>query len=570
MSVNLNFLEKIKSEIKKDFTPKLFVVLREGISKEQIIKDIFAGTITGIVAIPLAIAFAIASGVTPEKGLITAFIAGFIISFFGGSRVQIGGPTGAFVVIVYDIVLKYGIDGLTFATFCAGILLIIFGFIKLGNLLRYFPFTIIVGFTTGIAVIIFSSQIRDFLGLNISSVPSDFIDKWIVYIENIQTFNLWAFLIGILSILIVVITPKFTKLIPGSLLAIILTTLIVKFFNIPVETIGSRFGDIGNKGISIIFFNIDFSKIKELINPIISIALLGGIESLLSAAVADGMIGGKHKPNIELVAQGFANCMSALFGGIPATGAIARTSTNVKNGGRTPIAGITHALILFIVYLFAFNYVKLVPMATLAGILIVVAYNMSELHLFFDMMKISKSDTIVLLLTFFLTVIFDLVLAIEVGMIFAAFLFIKRVIDSSNINIKNIIEVDEIEEEKIEEKIDNLKNKDTKIFKNIILYEIIGPFFFGQAQEFVEYLSKGDKKKKYLILNMRRVPFIDATGLHRLKDIIYTTNKEKRMIILIEMNDNVKKVITENIENEKFLYFNNIDEALEFIKKFSE
>ncbi|MCX8057882.1 MAG: SulP family inorganic anion transporter [Spirochaetes bacterium] len=556
--------DSLINNIKKDFIPKFFIILfKEGITKEQLIKDIFAGIITGIVAIPLAIAFAIASGVSPEKGLITAFIAGFIISFLGGSRVQIGGPTGAFVVIIYDIILKYEINGLIFATFCAGILLIIFGLIKLGNLLRYFPFTIIVGFTTGIAVIIFASQVKDFLGLNINEIPSDFIDKWIVYFNNLNTINYRAVIIGTLSILIVVLTPKITKIIPGSLLAIIITTLIVKFFNLPVETIGTRYGDIKAGSFSLQFIKIDFGKIKYLISPIISISLLGAIESLLSATVADGMIGGKHKPNIELVAQGIANCFSAIFGGIPATGAIARTSTNVKNGGRTPVAGMTHAILLLIVYLFAFKYVKLIPMATLAGILIFVAYNMSEIHLFFDMMKINKADTIVLLITFFLTVIFDLVIAIEVGMIFASFLFIKNVIDSSNINISNIIDINNEDEEKI---ID-LSNK--WALKNTIIYEIIGPFFFGQAQEFVEYLSKGDRNKKYLILNMKRVPFIDATGLHRLKDMINITYKEKRMIILVEMNDNVKRVVLENIDNEKFLFFDTLEKAIEFVNKFN-
>lgn len=558
-------IKKLFGNLKNEFTPKLFVVLDEGISKEQLFKDIFAGIITGIVAIPLAIAFAIASGVSPEKGLLTAFIAGFIISFLGGSRVQIGGPTEAFVVIVYGIVEKYGINGLIFSTFFAGLLLILFGFLRLGTLLKYFPYTVIVGFTTGIAFIIFSSQIKDFFGLNIGNLPSDFIEKWIIYIKNFNSINIYSVLIGVITIIIIIIFQRYFKNIPGSLVAIIVTTVIVKIFNFPVETIGSRFGDISTSSFKIIIPSLNFSQIKELLNPIISIALLGGIESLLSATVADGMIGGKHKPNIELVAQGVANCFSALFGGIPATGAIARTSTNVKNGGRTPIAGIVHAFVLFIVYFFAYKYVKLIPMACLAGILFYVSYNMAEFHLFFSMMKISKHDTIVLLITFFITVIFDLVLAIQLSMILSAFLFIKRVIDSSNVNIfENIIDLKDTDQESL------IQIQNDKIFKSIIIYKIIGPFFFGQAQEFVENLSKCDKNKKYVILKMKRVPFIDATGIHRLKDIINKMYKEKKDVIIVELNENAKNTIIENIDNNKFKIFEDIDSFINYLKSLNK
>src|SRR5690606_28559367 len=394
------------------FTPKLFSVLKEGITREQLIMDLVAGLIVGVVALPLAIAFAIASGVSPEKGLVTAIVAGAIISAFGGSRVQIGGPTGAFIVIVYAIVQDHGVAGLTIATFIAGFLIIIMGIARMGNLLKYIPYPLIVGFTSGIAVIIFSSQIKDFFGLPIESVPADFVAKWVVYLQHMDEVNWISFVIALSTVLIGLYFHKVTGKVPGSLVAIILSTLAVSVFDLPVATIGSVYGEIPRGLPAPAIPSLSYETIKQLIQPAIAIALLGGIESLLSAVVADGMTGSRHRSNAELVAQGAANIMSALFGGIPATGAIARTATNIRNGGRTPLAGIFHALVLLLIMVSLAPYARLIPMACLAGILVVVAYHMSEWHNFVSLLKSNKMDVAVLLVTFFLTVLVDLVVAI--------------------------------------------------------------------------------------------------------------------------------------------------------------
>jgi SulP family sulfate permease len=394
------------------FTPKLFSIIKEGISKEQLQKDIVAGLIVGIVALPLAIAFAIASGVSPDKGLITAIIAGLVTSVLGGSRVQIGGPTGAFIVIVYAIVQAHGVNGLIIATFMAGLILIAMGLARIGNLLKFIPYPLIVGFTSGIAVISFSSQVKDFFGLPIESVPADFIEKWEVYAMHSYSINWIAVVIALGTILVAFNFHRLTNKIPGSIVAILLSTIAVYFFKLPVSTIETSFGDIPNHLSWPTIPHISFDTVKALIQPAFAIALLGGIESLLSAVVADGMIGGRHRSNAELVAQGTANCFSAMFGGIPATGAIARTATNVRNGGRTPIAGITHAIVLLLIMLLIAPFAKLIPMACLAGILIVVAYHMSEWRQFSSLLKGNKSDVLILLVTFFLTVFFDLVIAI--------------------------------------------------------------------------------------------------------------------------------------------------------------
>src|SRR5690554_1479027 len=419
------------------FTPKFFSLLKKGISKEQLQKDLIAGVIVGIVALPLAIAFAIASGVSPDKGLVTAIIAGLIISILGGSRVQIGGPTGAFIVIVYAIVQEFGVDGLIIATFMAGIILIGMGLARFGNLLKFIPYPLIVGFTSGIAVIIFSSQIKDFFGLSIETVPADFIEKWKIYALHFESINWAAVGIAIGTIILALNFQKVSKKIPGSIIAIVASTLAVYFFNIPVSTIETAFGDIPSKISMPTFPDLDFATIQKLIQPAFAIALLGGIESLLSAVVSDGMIGGRHRSNAELVGQGVANCMSAMFGGIPATGAIARTATNVKNGGRTPIAGITHALVLLVIMLVLAPFAKLIPMACLAGILIVVAYHMSEWRQFRSLLKGNKADVLILLTTFLLTVLFDLVIAIQIGIVLSSFLLMKRMSDSTTVQVAN-------------------------------------------------------------------------------------------------------------------------------------
>lgn len=417
----------------KQFTPKFFSLLKGGITKEQLLKDITAGVIVGIVALPLAIAFAIASGVSPDKGLITAIVAGLIISVLGGSRVQIGGPTGAFIVIVYAIVQKHGVDGLIIATFMAGFIMIAMGLARLGTLLKYIPYPLIVGFTSGIAVIIFSSQIKDFFGLPIDTVPADFIEKWQLFALHYNQINWIAVAIAAFTVIISFQFRRVTSKVPGSIVAILVCTLAVYWLKLPVDTIETTFGDIPNHLSMPSIPHINFKIVKELIEPAFAIALLGGIESLLSAVVSDGMIGGRHRSNMELVAQGAANCFSAMFGGIPATGAIARTATNVKNGGRTPIAGIVHALVLLLIMLVLAPLAKLIPMACLAGILVVVAYHMSEWRQFKSLLKGNKSDILVLLVTFFLTVVFDLVIAIEIGIVLSSFILMRRMSKSLSI-----------------------------------------------------------------------------------------------------------------------------------------
>lgn len=508
------------------FRPKLFSILRSGIDKKQISKDILAGIVVGIVALPLAIAFAVASGVSPEKGIITAVVAGFLISFLGGSRVQIGGPTGAFIVILYGIIEQYGIDGLIISTILAGIILIVMGVLKLGALLKYFPHPLIVGFTSGIAIVIFSTQIKDALGLDIQKVPSDFIDKWTLYGENIMSFNVIAIAITIITIFITIFSKKVTSRIPGSFISILLITAVVYLFDIPVATIETFFGEIPNK-FSITLPNIDFLNLHQFLAPALTIAFLGGIESLLSAVVSDGMIGGKHRSNTELIAQGIANIVTPFFGGIPATGAIARTATNVKNGGRTPIAGITHAITLLLIMLFLGKWAKLIPMSCLAGILIVVAYNMSEWRSFITILKGSSFDVIVLLTTFFLTVLVDLTVAIQIGVGLSAVLFMKRMSDISAKRINNIIDTDVIEDY-------------SDIPSGISIYEISGPLFFASARRYSEVIEEIGIVSKVLIIRMRHVSFIDQTGIHNLKSTLKILQNKGVTIILSGLSKEVK------------------------------
>jgi len=508
----------------KLFNPKLFSLLKAGIDKKQISNDVMAGIVVGIVALPLAIAFAVASGVSPDKGLITAIIAGLLISFLGGSRVQIGGPTGAFIVIVYGIVETHGVGGLIISTIMAGVLLVIFGCLKLGTLLKYFPHPLIVGFTSGIALVIFSTQVKDALGLDIDKVPSDFLAKWELYFSHIDTLNPTALILTVATILISIYSKKITSKIPGSFIAIIAITLAVQLFDLPVTTIESFFGEIPTT-ISISFPAIEWANLSQYIAPAITIAILGAIESLLSAVVADGMIGGNHRSNTELIAQGIANIVTPFFGGIPATGAIARTATNIKNGGRSPIAGIVHAVTLLLIMLFFGKWAKLIPMSCLAGVLIVVSYNMSEWRVFRSILKSSGFDILVLLTTFFLTVLVDLTIAIEVGVVLSAVLFMKRMADKGE-QIQKDVNVDLIEDY-------------SDLPKDISVYEISGPFFFASAKQYAQLIQQIGLKSKIIVIRMRHVPFIDATGFHNFKAVIKSLQNSNVRIILSGVNESV-------------------------------
>jgi SulP family sulfate permease len=507
------------------FQPKLWTLYKQGISKEQLLKDVISGSIVGIVALPLAIAFAVASGVSPEKGIITAVVAGFIISAFGGSRVQIGGPTGAFIVILYGIIEQYGLDGLLFSTVLAGIILVFFGLFRFGNLLRYFPHPLIVGFTSAIAVVIFSTQVKDALGLPIQKLPADFFEKWQLYFAHISEFNPYSLTITIATIVITVLFKRYNSKIPGSFVALISLTLIVQLFNLPVTTIESFFGNISGS-IDFSIPNFDLSKLSTYIVPAFVIALLGSVESLLSAVVADGMIGGAHRSNTELIAQGLANIVTPFFGGIPATGAIARTATNVENGGRTPIAGITHSLTLLFIMLFFMNYAKLIPMSVLAGILMVVAFNMSEYKSFISILKGSVYDYSVLLTTFVLTIVIDLTVAIEVGIVLSSLLFMKRMAD---------VEKHEIVISDDEDDIENYEN----LPKEIAVYEIGGPLFFASAKQYANLIKERGVSAKILIIRMRHVSFIDATAIHNFYETIKLLKENETIILTSGTNNEV-------------------------------
>ena len=507
------------------FRPKLIDTLK-GYTPAQFYKDVVAGVIVGVVALPLAIAFAIASGVSPEKGIFTAIIAGAIISALGGSKVQIGGPTGAFIVVVYGIVQQFGVSGLVIATFIAGIILIIMGVAKLGNTIKYIPYPLVIGFTTGIAVIIFSSEVKDFLGLKMGNVPADFISKWIGYSRHLSSLNLYALLIGVFTLLVVLLWPRVTRKVPGSLIAIVISTLLVRYFHLPVETIGSRFGVITAALPHPVMPDVSLETIRQLIRPAFTIALLCSIESLLSAVVADGMTGGNHRSNTELIAQGVANICSSVLGGIPATGAIARTATNIKNGGSTPVTGIIHAITLLLIMLFIGKWAALIPMATLAGILVVVAWNMSELGNFIDVFKGSKSDASVLLITFGLTILVDLTVAIEIGIIVAAFLFMRKMMQSSSVQ-QTILSPDQLSDDEFNQ---------SAIPKGVDVFEINGPLFFGAAYKFKDTMKVLEKPARVLIIRMGNVPVIDATGIRVLRDVHQEIKKKGTKLILSEAN----------------------------------
>ena len=524
----------------KGFQPKLFSTLKNGYDKQTLVQDLLAGVIVGIVALPLAIAFGIASGATPEAGILTAIVAGFIISFFGGSKVQIGGPTGAFIVIVYGIIQDYGMSGLCIATFMAGAFLILMGVLHLGTIIKYIPYPIVVGFTSGIALTIFATQIKDLFGLQIESVPAGFLDKWVVYFRNFDTVSWWSLLIGVGSILIIVFTPKISRKLPGSLVAIIIMTivcLILRGVGVEgIETIGDRFS-ISTQLPQAEVPKINWDSIRRLAQPAMVIAMLGAIESLLSAAVADGVIGDRHDSNQELVAQGIANMVSPLIGGIPATGAIARTMTNINNGGRTPVAGIAHAIVLALIYLFLMPLVKFIPMACLAGILVVVSYNMSEWRSFKAILKNPKSDIIVLLVTFFLTVIFDLTVAIEVGVLIACLLCMKRMAETTNVSVLSD-EIDPNADSDVQGNLDHLT-----IPEGVKVYEINGPYFFGIGNKFEEMMGDMGGRAKVRIIRMRKVPFIDSTGVHNLQNMCRMCSQMGVKVVLSGVNPQVMKVI---------------------------
>ena len=516
-----------------ELRPKLFDVMKS-YTKKQLIKDIISGIIVAIIALPLSIALAIASGVGPEQGLYTAIIAGFFISFFGGSRVQIGGPTAAFVVIIYGIVASYGTDGLIVATILAGIILVIMGICRFGSLIKYIPYTITTGFTCGIAVTLFIGQLKDFFGMDIASVPSEFLDKVIVYAKNISTINLTATLIGLLAVAIMLLWTKVTDKIPGSLVAIVVTTAIAYFAKLPVNTIGSVYGKLNSAFPSFHVPSITMNLIQQMISPAFTIAVLAAIESLLSAVVSDGMIGDTHKSNAELIGQGLGNIFSGFFGGIPATGAIARTAANVRNGGRTPIAGIAHCITLTILLLVLMPLAALIPMTTLAAVLLVVAANMADWSSFFRLCKNApKSDIIVLVATFFLTEFFDLVVAIEIGVVLAALLFMKRMAETADIKAWKYTDSPDItpgEAEKLRE-----------IPHSISVFEICGPMFFAAADQLLGINS--DHRTKAVVIRMRSVPAIDASAMKCLHELAERAKKKNIHLIFSHVNEQPMKVM---------------------------
>ena len=542
--------------------PKIVTALKD-YNREKFLGDLTAGVIVGVVALPLAIAFAIASGVTPDRGLWTAIVAGFLISVLGGSRVQIGGPTGAFVVIVYGIVQKYGIDGLTVATLMAGVILIGMGIAKLGTMIKFIPHPIITGFTSGIALIIFSGEIKDFFGLRMGVVPADFIGKWLAYANGVTGVTPSAIAVSSLALGIILIWPRVNRRIPGPFVALIVTTLLVKMMHLPVETIATRFGGISASVPHPQIPHLSLVEVTALVGPAFTIAFLAAIESLLSAVVADGMIGGRHRSNMELIAQGVANVAAPLFGGIPATGAIARTATNVKNGGRTPVAGIIHAVTLLLITVFAGRWAGLIPMATLAAILVVVSYHMCEWRTFLAELRSPKSDVVVLLTTFLLTVLIDLTVAISVGMVLAAFLFMKRMAEVTNVRaFKQEFEEDEADRYASDE--NGMRLRD--IPPGVEVYEINGAFFFGAAETFKDTLARIAGKPKVLIIRMRDVLLLDSSGMHALKDVVHRSRKDGTAVLLSDVHMQPLVALTGSTVLEEIgpdNVFSNLDDALQ-------
>lgn len=522
-----------------NYRPELISALKT-YNRDTFMKDLMAGVIVSIVALPLAIAFGIASGVTPEKGLITAVIAGFLCAVFGGSSVQVSGPAGSFIVIVYGVVQQFGVEGLAIATFLAGVILVLMGVFKIGAIIRYIPYSIVVGFTSGIALTIFATQIKDLFGMQIANLPVDFLSKWKVYAQNVATIDFWSLGIGVASILIIVITPKLFKKVPGSLVAIVVITLAVYLLRnyagiTSIETIGDRF-EINASLPKPQDLGVTLDKISVLFSAAFTIAILVAIESLLSATVADGVTGDKHHSNTELIGQGIANIVAPIFGGIPATGAIARTMTNINNGGKTPIAAVIHAVLLLFILLFLGNLSKHIPMACLAGVLVIVSYHMSEWRTFKALMKSPKSDVAVLLTTFFLTVVLDLTIAIQVGLLLAVVMFVRRISQTTNVS-ELTGEIDHSPE------VDAASNRKITIPQGVEVYEIDGPFFFGIATKFDEQMKIVGDAPDVRIIRMRKVPFIDSTGIHNLEILYRNSKKENIHIILSGVNSNVRKTL---------------------------
>lgn len=532
--------------IHPSFRPRLFTELRH-YDKAKFSADLLAGLIVGIVALPLAIAFGIASGVSPSQGILTAIVGGFIVSALGGSRVQIGGPTGAFIVIIYGIVAdpQLGLSGLMVATMLAGVFLILLGVCRLGTIIKFIPYPIVVGFTSGIAVTIFTTQVKDLLGLTIEGpVPADFIEKWGVYFANLGSVDWAEAAAGLLSIALIVVTPRLSRKVPGSLVAIVAVTLagvaLSEFAGIRLATIGDRFGEIRAEIPPLQLPNLTWEGVKNLMPTAMVIAVLGSIESLLSATVADGVCGDHHDSNQELVGQGVANLCTPLFGGIPCTGAIARTMTNIHNGGRTPVAGIVHALVLLVVFLLLMPLAAYIPMACLAGVLVVVAYNMSGWRTFWQLRKNPKSDVIVLLMTFLLTVVFDLTVAIEVGLLVACLLFMKRMAETTQVKVI----ADEIDPN---EDTDAVTHEEHLVIpQGVEVYEINGPYFFGIANRFEELMTAMENHPKVRIIRMRKVPFIDSTGIHNLQNLCEMSHRENTHVVLSGVNPNVYAVLEHN------------------------
>jgi SulP family sulfate permease len=528
------------------FIPKSIVCLKEGYTRERVLHDLAAGIVVGIVALPLALAFAIASGVPPERGLYTAVIAGFLISALGGSRVQIGGPTGAFVVIVYGIMQRYGYDGLVVITMMAGVILIVLGLARMGALIKFIPYPVITGFTSGIAVIIFSSQVKDFLGLKMGTVPADFGEKWLAYAGHFSSISIPTMLVAVGTLVILIVWPRVSTLVPAPFVAMIAATAAVHFLQLPVETIGTRFGHVPSSFPPIHIPHVELAELREYFSPALTVALLAAIESLMSAVVADGMIGTKHKSNVELVAQGVANIASPLFGGIPATGAIARTATNVRAGGRTPLAGMVHAVMLLLILLLLGKWAAMVPLASLAAILVVVAYHMSEWRSFAGLLRAPKSDIVVLILTFGLTVFVDLTVAVQMGIVVASLLFIKRMSDITHIDGIDD-EIEDVDGEDPDE-IAHLRKRKRIVGGHVIppdveVYEVNGPFFFGVADKVKAVMTEIAKPPKAFVLRMRHVPAIDATGLHALEQMAKKCRHDGTKLILTEVRDQPRKAI---------------------------
>lgn len=518
----------------RPFEPKILTVLREGYTFSKFSQDLLAGLIVGIVALPLSIAFAIASGVKPEQGLVTAFIAGLLISLLSGSRVQIGGPTGAFIIIIFGIVRQYGYEGLAVATLMAGVFLVVMGLMRLGDVIKYIPYPVTVGFTSGIALVIFTTQIQDFLGFSLSETPEGFLQKWTAYGRAVSSINPFSLGIGLLTIVINGVWPRVTRRIPGTIIALLVTTVLAQWGRLPVETIATRFGAVASAFPSFRLPQISWDIVLKLGTPALTIALLAGIESLLSAVVADGMLGTRHRSNMELVSQGVANIVSPLFGGIPATGAIARTATNIRNGGRTPIAGIVHAVVILVLFLFCGKWAGYIPMPALSGILVVVAFNMSEWRHFKKLLKSPRSDVLVLLLTFGLTVFVDLTVAIEVGVVMAAFLFMRRMAEITNINL-----IDDADGSDVLHEYEGVP-------ESVEIFEINGPFFFGAADKFRDAIASFKKLPEVLILRMSAVPAVDATAVSALERLLDAAAADKTHVIFAGVNKRVFRVLDQS------------------------